>query len=454
MRKLIRIFERTQSINFLSPQNEFNLYRSSFLSSELGLIYQGIPWQELVLSFGLKDNRYGPDSLFSPQGKLALMFLKSYTNFSDRKLIESLNGNIHYQMFCGIILGAGESLKDFKIVSRIRNELGHRLDVQQCQRVLARAWKPYMNQTHVMMEDATCYETQMRYPTNVKLLWESVDWLYHQMSLMCKYCKMRMPRSKYLEQKQKYSNYQRKRKKLRKERIKRTRSLLLLLDKLNGQLDELEEQLPEGFAMPGKYDQRRKVIRKVYRQQLEMFHTGESIPDRVVSLSKSYIRPIVRGKEVKKVEFGAKVNTIQIDGFNFIEHLSFNAFNEGTRLKQSVWCARDLFGNITHLAADAIFATNANRSYCSENHITTNFKRKGRAGKYEDQRQLISRELNKERATRMEGSFGTEKEHYSLKRIKARTEQNEILWIFFGIHTANLARLAQRIKAKQLKKAS
>jgi len=36
---------------------------------------------------------------------------------------------------------------------------------------------------------------------------------------------------------------------------------------------------------------------------------------------------------VKKVEFGAKVNTIQIDGFNFIEHLSFNAFNEGTRLK-------------------------------------------------------------------------------------------------------------------------
>jgi hypothetical protein len=311
-----------------------------------------------------------------------------------------------------------------------------------------------MNQTHVMMEDATCYETQMRYPTNVKLLWESVDWIYHQMALMCKHCKIRMPRSKYLDQKQKYFNYQRKRKKLCKERIKRTRSLLLLLDKLNGQLDELEEQLSERFEMPSKYDKRRKVIRKVYRQQLQMFRSGESIPDRIVSLSKSYIRPIVRGKEVKKVEFGAKVNTIQIDGFNFIEHLNFNAFNEGTRLKQSVWLARDLFGKITHLAADAIYATNANRSHCTENRITTNFKRKGRAGKYEDQRQVISRELNKERATRMEGSFGTEKEHYSLQRIKARTEQNEILWIFFGIHTANLARLAQRIKTKQLKKAS
>ncbi|BBE19262.1 hypothetical protein AQPE_3438 [Aquipluma nitroreducens] len=407
MGKLIRIFERTQPINFLSPQNEYNLYRSSFLSSELGWIYQGIPWKELILSFGLRDKGHGPDSLFSPQGKLALMFLKSYTNFSDRKLIESVNGNLHYQMFCGIMLKAGESLKDFKIVSRIRTELGARFDLDRCQQDLARAWKPLMNQTHVMLEDATCYETQMRYPTNVKLLWESVDWMYHQMALMCKHCKVRMPRSKYLDQKQKYYNYQ-----------------------------------------------RRKVIRKVYRQQLQMFRTGESIPDRIVSLSKSYIRPIVRGKEVKKVEFGAKVNTIQIDGLNFIEHLSFNAFNEGTRLKKSVWLARQLFGRITHLAADAIYATNANRSYCTAKHITTNFKRKGRAGKYEDQRQMISRELNIERSTRMEGSFGTEKEHYSLQRIKARTEQNEVIWIFFGIHTANLARLAQRIKAKHQRKAS
>jgi len=156
MGKLIRIFERTQPINFLSPQNEYNLYRSSFLSSELGLIYQRIPWQELIMSFGLKDKRHGPDSLFSPQGKLGLMFLKSYTNFSDRKLIESVNGNLHYQMFCGIMLRACESLKNFKIVSWIRTELGARFDLDECQRVLARAWKPYMSQTHVMLEDATC----------------------------------------------------------------------------------------------------------------------------------------------------------------------------------------------------------------------------------------------------------------------------------------------------------
>ncbi len=43
----------------------------------------------------------------------------------------------------------------------------------------------------------------------------------------------------------------------------------------------------------------------------------------------------------------------------------------------------------------------------------------------------------------MEGSFGTEKQHYSLGKIKARTELNEILWIFFGVHTANAVRIAK-----------
>jgi len=51
-----------------------------------------------------------------------------------------------------------------------------------------------------------------------------------------------------------------------------------------------------------------------------------------------------------------------------------------------------------------------------------NFKRKERAGKHEDHRVIMAAELRKERATRMEGSFGKEKQQYSLDTIKARTE--------------------------------
>ena len=48
----------------------------------------------------------------------------------------------------------------------------------------------------------------------------------------------------------------------------------------------------------------------------------------------------------------------------------------------------------------------------------------------------------------MEGSFGTQKEHYDLRRVKARTKRTEILYIFFGIHTANVVQLADRIEQR------
>jgi hypothetical protein len=396
----------------------------------------------------IKESRRGPTRIFSPQGMLALMFLKHYVVCSDRKLIAYLNGNIDFQMFCGIFLGP-ERISNYKIVSNIRTDLSKKMEIRALQQVLAGSWKPYIQGANIMLEDATCYETSMRYPTNVKLLWECSEWSYNQMKLICKYLKIRLPRSKYEEQKYKYSVYSRKRKKTHKETLKRTRSLLYLLEKLLGLLKEIEEQHQQKLGLPKKYYTKIKVIRKVFAQQQEMVETGKSVPDRIVSISKSYIRPIVRGKEVKAVEFGPKVNMVQFDGINFIEHLSFNAFNEGTRLVKSIRYGRGLFGKITHISADDIYATNANRKYTTSAHIVTNFKRKGRAGKHEEHRQIISRELRKERATRMEGSFGTEKEHYGLQKIKARTEKNEILWVFFGVHTANAVRIAKRIALPQ-----
>lgn len=450
MRKVRRIFETTQEINFNSPEKEFLLYLKSFNESELGGIYRAIPWNDIVKKLRIKENKKGPDLIFGPQGMVALMFLKSYVECSDEMLIGHLNGNIHFQIFCGILLGP-ERIKNFKIVSDIRCRLAKNLDVKEVQGVLAGYWKPYMRDTNVAMEDATCYETSMRYPTNVKLLWESTEWSYNQLKHICKYLKIRMPRNKYEVQWNKYNNYSHKRKKTHKETTMRTRSLLYLLGKLLGLLRKIEDQYRDQLDLPRKYYDRIKVIRKVLKQQQEIFQTGNnSVPDRIVSISKSYIRPIVRGKETKPVEFGAKVNMIQFDGINFIEHLSFDAFNEGTRLVKSIRYGRSLFGKITHISADDIYATNANRKYTTASHIVTNFKRKGRAGKHEEQRLIISRELRKERATRMEGSFGTEKEHYGLKRIRAMTELNEILWIFFGVHTANAVRISKRLAVSRV----
>ena len=136
MRKIQRIYESTQEINFISPQIEFSIYWQSFQESELGEIHHSIPWNELVRSLKIRKNKKGPDRIFSPQRMLALMFLKSYVGCSDRKLISYLNGNIDFQMFYGIFLGP-ERINNFKIVSDIRCCLSRGLDIRKQQEVLA-----------------------------------------------------------------------------------------------------------------------------------------------------------------------------------------------------------------------------------------------------------------------------------------------------------------------------
>lgn len=130
-----------------------------------------------------------------------------------------------------------------------------------------------------------------------------------------------------------------------------------------------------------------EMITKIYRQQRNHQKSGnakESIPNRIVSVNKPYVRPIVRGKEIKKVEFGAKCNNILIDGMSFIEKLSFNAFNEGTRLVHCVKLAEKLFGEkITKIGGDCSYSGNDNRTFCSDENIVTSFVQKGKSGKHQ-----------------------------------------------------------------------
>ena len=199
-------------------------------------------------------------------------------------------------------------------------------------------------------------------------------------------------------------------------------------------------------------------ITKVYRQQKNHFENDnprESIPDRIVSISKPYVRPIVRGKEVKNVEFGAKCNNIQVDGISFIEKLSFNAFNEGTRLEHCIKMPKRLFKvDAKKIGGDTGYAGTANRNLCKEMGIQTSFVKRGRPAAGKQEKDYIRQELAKVRATAMEGSFGTQKEHYAMRRIKARKKKTEILYIFFGIHTANVVHLAERLAEQEQAKAA
>jgi len=443
--KLQSIPEFQAKLPLFSIEDNFQVVYNQFLATSLGHIYQAIPWDELVDSFGITERKMGPDCIFSPQGKLALMFLKNYACCSDERLMEQLNSNIHYQLFCRLLLGIGEQINNFKIISQIRCELAAKLDIDKVQKCLAQYWLPYMEELEQVVTDATCYESSLRFPTDQKLLWEATDWCHNQLKLLCKYGKQPLPRTKFHKWQKRYWNYSRKRRKPKKERIAITRALLKLLEKLLEELTAITKQL--NATMPQKYYKQYAIIEKVLEQQNYKFATGQSPEGRIVSLSKSYIRPIVRGKETKAVEFGAKVNKIQINGISFIEHLSFDAFNEGIHFKSSVYLAQSLTHTKVKIAgADAIYATNANRKFATSNNIRTDFVRKGRPGKHEQQRKQMATMITKERATTLEGSFGKDKQHYYLNRVKARTKENEILWIFFGIHVGNALEIGRRMQ--------
>ena len=79
------------------------------------------------------------------------------------------------------------------------------------------------------------------------------------------------------------------------------------------------------------------VVAEVYRQQLWLHENKkQSIDDRIVSLEQPHIRPIVRGKAGKPVEFGAKLSASCFDGYVFLDRISWDNFNESGDLKAQV----------------------------------------------------------------------------------------------------------------------
>jgi hypothetical protein len=421
-----------------------------------------LPLHEMAVNFGLVSKRHerkrGPKPFFSPEGKVALMFLKMYTQLSAPKLLEQLNGNIHYQIFCDISINPLRPLKNYKLIDDIAEELSDKLKIQQQQDILAEAWKPYMKDLDTFYTDATCYESEMRYPTDQKLLWECCEKAYSIMCTTCQRLGINRPRTKYLDVEKANLTYAKQRKHNKSQQRRITRRLIKLSGKVLVEIRKLCREHDSEDVLTAKEKNVIEIITKVYRQQKNHFENDaprESIPDRIVSISKPYVRPIVRGKEVKNVEFGAKCNNILVDGISFIEKLSFNAFNEGTRLEHCIKMHKRLFKvDVKKIGGDTGYAGTANRNLCKEMGIQTSFVNRGRPGAEKQEKDYIRQELARVRATAMEGSFGTQKEHYAMRRIKARKKKTEILDIFFGIHTANVVHLTERLAEQEQAKAA
>lgn len=417
-----------------------------FEHTELGALHQALPLQQLGELLPKKKTKSGAPSWVDSQGMIALLFLQAYTKLSDRHFIDHLNGNWQMQMFCGIQLHIHEPIRDRNLMSRIRKYVSQYLDLEKFQHLLIDHWKPLMTNTHVGMSDATVYESQMRYPTDVKLLWECCEYLQQESQKLSVRMGSKVSSKNFENKKRQYLDYARRRKKpyrltqqMRKKLLNVTRRLQ---DKLQTKLNTYLREHP-AQVLDTVFEKLRTIKQIITQQEYLIKHKGSKVSDRVLSLHKPYVRAIVRGKETKAVEFGAKVHMMQIDGINYIEHLNYHAFNESTRFKISIFKHKQLFGKCLHWSADRIYATNKNRSYASSAKIMTNFVAKGYS-KNDPQEKQIKALLNKERSTRLEGSFGVEKNYYGLSKVKARKQQTEKLCIYFAVMVANAVRISHR----------
>jgi transposase, IS5 family len=427
-----------------------NLINERFLQTDLGQLYLSIPFDQLSSTIPSPKSSLsgkGCKPWFDVKGGIALQFLKHYLGLSDELLIERINTDWSMQMFCGIHLKPTEVIKDTNLPSYWRGYIGQSLDVEAMQKEFVAAWKPYLNDTSFSSEDATCYESRISFPTPVKLLWDCCNKIYLSYNTIKKQLKQRPSRCNYEDRKNEFLGYQKTKKKTKKAEKKLIKKLLKFLLRLLHLHNQIATQ--KGVVLSLKQQAQMLTITEVYGQQhSKVYGHVEQIKDRIVSLSKPYIRPIVRGKETKAVEFGAKVNKLQVDGISFIEHFSYDAFNEGTRLKSCIELHQQLFGKCTHHSADKIYANNGNRKHCTSKKIVTNFEPKGKQkAAHVEQSKTMRAILNKERGTRLEGSFGNEKNHYLLQKINARNAITEKCWIFFGMMTANASIITNRRQA-------
>jgi transposase, IS5 family len=433
-----------------------NLYDERFLQTDLGQLYLSIPFDKLSSTIPAPKNSIsgkGCKPWFDVKGGIALQFLKHYLGLSDELLIERINTDWSMQMFCGIKLKPTEVIKDTNLPSYWRSYIGDSLDIDAMQKIFATAWKPYLQDTNFSSEDATCYESRISFPTPVKLLWDCCHKTYLSYNTIKKQLKQRPSRCNYGDRKKEFLSYQKTKKKTKKAERKLIKKLLKFLLRLLHLHNQIVAQ--KGVVLSLKQQAQMLTITKVYGQQHDkVYGHVEQIKDRILSLSKPYIRPIVRGKETKAVEFGAKVNKLQIDGISFIEHFSYDAFNECTRLKSCLDLHQKLFDKCTHHSADKIYATNENRKHCTSKKIVTNFEPKGKQKTaHVEQSKIMRAALNKDRGTKLEGSFGNEKNHYLLHKVNARNAITEKCWIFFGMMAANASIITNRRQA-MLKKAA
>ena len=422
-----------------------------------------VPWREFDLKYA--DNfrsRKGQRAIDSRMALGALLIKPAYKAMSDEDITKEIAMNPYLQYFLGLQEYRYECPFDPSMMTRFRQRITPEMLDWVNDQIIDRKAEQDRNDDDnggtggqadenrggeseteenrgTIILDATCAPQNIRFPTDASLLNEArekaeeiIDTL-HDLGLS----EGKKPRTYREKARRKYNSFSKTRKKTVKLIRTTIRQQLGYLNRDLGIIDAYEvrhpgclQRLPsrqQTMLQVSRQQTMLQVIRALYSQQEYMYRTGtHKVTDRIVSLSQSWVRPIVRGKQTADVEFGAKVEMSVVDGFLRIEDLRWDAFNESTTLQQSVESYRKAYGHYpARVLADTIFRTRENLKYCKEHGIHLNGPKLGKpyTDPAEAKRHKKLEWLESGERGEIERHFGVGKRRYSLDCIVTKLKE-------------------------------
>jgi hypothetical protein len=447
-----------------------------------------IPWDKLAEVYSKKLQSNTGRKSVNIRTVIAALIIKHKLRLDDRGTIEMIKENIYLQYFCGLEGFTTKAVFDPSLFVDIRKRLGGEEFDKINRHIIEAAEMMKPHQARIIRKkglgkqgpedtenkedkgqnisegqpggknrgtlkiDATVADQEIKYPNDVSLLNESRRHLERMIKELYEAAiDGKRPRYYPREARKAYLNFSKKRRKSKKEirrgikaQLQYVRRDLKFIDKMLGRTKR-SHKLSESDRIL------LEIIRNIYDQQEWMYrHKTHTIENRIVSLYQWWVRPIVRGKDKNKVEFGAKINVSEVDGFCRIDHFRWDAFNEGGLLKEQVENFRTIYSCYpNYVLADGIYLTRENRRYLKEKGIKIVGKPLGRPPAKEAQTPSQRYRKKKKAAERnhIEGKFGQGKRAYQLNNIKARLPETSESWInaiFLVMNLTKLLMVAER----------
>ena len=410
---------------------------------------QTIPWLDIEKRYAkLFTNRKG--NVAKPL-RLALgaCIIQAEYGYSDEETALQIQENPYLQYFCGYPGYDDEHLPfDPSLMVYFRKRLTPEVLGEINEMILKTNTKKDDDESNhptdsgnggTLIVDATCAPSDIRFPQDVSLLNEARENAEQIIDTLQEQSAEKKPRT-YRKKAHKDSlKYMRS----RKHTAKKTREAIRKqLQYLRRDLSIIDTMLQSGLKLPQKWQTRLETLHRIYEQQKYMYdnHT-HSVIDRIVSVSQPFLRPIVRGKAGKPVEFGAKLDISVSNGWTRLEYWSFNAYNEATKLIETIerYFARE--GHYPErVLADKIYRNRENLSYCKLHGIRLNGPALGRPKKDEvrDKRQTY---LDQNERIEVERQFGLAKRKCNLGKVRTKSEETIGFTLAMSIVALNLRKI-------------